>query len=158
MTPRKLRCLHNIDPDSTDLVEPANEPSVLHFSHVFKLKLGDVLSDKRCHSDSSQYLFTMLFFILVYYFVQQLSIDTNPIPPINKQSLESNPCIDLTHCHTIWNIVWSCLITIFSCTWVAIHPNIPCPKKREAKNCFQRWIRNPLLSFAEHCLPLFTCR
>ena len=34
---------------------------------------------------------------------------------------------------------------------------MPCPKKREGKNCFQRWIRNPLLSFAEHRLPLFLC-
>ena len=34
---------------------------------------------------------------------------------------------------------------------------MPCPKQREAKNCFQRWIRNPLLSFAEHRLPLFMC-
>ena len=34
---------------------------------------------------------------------------------------------------------------------------MPCPKKREAKNCFQRWIKNPLLSFAEHRLPLFVC-
>ena len=33
---------------------------------------------------------------------------------------------------------------------------MPCPK-REARNCFQRWIRNPLLSFAEHRLPLFVC-
>ena len=34
---------------------------------------------------------------------------------------------------------------------------MPCPKKREAKNCFQRWIRNPLLSFVEHRLLLFIC-
>ena len=34
---------------------------------------------------------------------------------------------------------------------------MPCPKQREAKNFFQRWIRNPLLSFAEHRLPLFIC-
>ena len=34
---------------------------------------------------------------------------------------------------------------------------MPCPKKREAKNCFQRWIRNPLLSFVEHRLLLFVC-
>ena len=34
---------------------------------------------------------------------------------------------------------------------------MPCPKQREAKNFFQRWIWNPLLSFAEHCLPLFIC-
>lgn len=36
-------------------------------------------------------------------------------------------CADLTHCRTIWNIVWSCLTTIFACTWLAIHPNIPAP-------------------------------
>ena len=26
-----------------------------------------------------------------------------------------------------WNIVWSCFATIFACSWVAIHPNIPAP-------------------------------
>ena len=46
---------------------------------------------------------------------------------------------------------------ILSCTWVAVHPNIPCPKKREGKNCFQRWIRNPLMSLVEHRLLLFVC-
>ena len=30
-------------------------------------------------------------------------------------------------------------------------------QQREAKSRFQRWIRNPLLSFAEHRLPLFIC-
>ena len=37
-------------------------------------------------------------------------------------------------------------MTIFSCTWVAIHPNVPCPKNR-----------NPVISFAGHRLPLFIC-
>ena len=26
---------------------------------------------------------------------------------------------------TIWDIIWSSLTTIFTCTWVACHPNIP---------------------------------
>ena len=97
----------------------------------------------------------MLFIILLYYLA--LYIRANPIPPISSRSFESNSCIDLTYSRTIWNIIWSCLVTIFSCTWVVVHPNMPCPKKREAKNCFQWWIRNPLLSFAEHHLPLFVC-
>ena len=73
------------------------------------------------------------------------------IPPINSCSFE------LVHCRSMLNIIWSCPITIFSCTWVAVHPNIPCPGKRDpkAKICFQGQIRNPLLSFAEH--PLFIC-
>ena len=97
----------------------------------------------------------MLFIVLLYYLA--LYIRASPIPPNICPSLESNSCADVTHTRTIWNIIWSCLATIFSCTWVAVHPNMPCPKKREAKNRFQRWIRNPLLSFAEHRLPLFVC-
>ena len=97
----------------------------------------------------------MLFLIFLYYLA--LSIRTSPIPPISSRSLESNSCADLTYSRTIWNIIWSCLATIFSCTWVAVHPNIPRPKQREAKNCFQIWIQNPLLSFAEHRLLLFIC-
>ena len=53
--------------------------------------------------------------------------------------------------------MWSCIVTIFSCTWVAVHPNIPCPKEREANGWIERCIWNPLLSFAEHRLPLFIC-
>ena len=95
----------------------------------------------------------MLFLVLLYYLA--LSTRANPIPPITSRSLEPNSCSDLSHCRSIWNIIWSCIVMIFSCTWVAVHPNVPCPKKREGKNCFQRWIRNPLMSFVEHHLPLF---
>ena len=28
---------------------------------------------------------------------------------------------------SIYNILWSCLSTIFMCTWIAVHPNIPAP-------------------------------
>ena len=26
---------------------------------------------------------------------------------------------------TVWSIVWSCLATLFACSWVAVHPNVP---------------------------------
>ena len=97
----------------------------------------------------------MLFFLFVYYLFRGASIDASPIPSIDNHLLELNHCTDLTHCRTIWNIIWSCLVTIFSCTWVAVHPNIPCPRKREENSCIQRWIWNPLLSFVENRLPLF---
>ncbi|KAF8805913.1 hypothetical protein BYT27DRAFT_6651276 [Phlegmacium glaucopus] len=29
-----------------------------------------------------------------------------------------------------WSIIWSCLATLFACSWVAIHPNIPAPADR----------------------------
>ena len=99
----------------------------------------------------------MLFLILLYYLAQGVAIDASPISSVGNSSSELNRCTDLTHCRTVWNIIWSCLVTIFSCTWVAVHPNIPSPKKREEKNRFQKWIRNPILSFASHRLPLFVC-
>ena len=99
----------------------------------------------------------MLFFVFLYYLFQSAFIDASPVPSIDDRSLAANRCTDLTHCRTIWSIVWSCLVTIFSCTWVAVHPNIPCPKKRKANSWMERCIWNPLLSFAEHRLPLFVC-
>jgi len=53
-------------------------------------------------------------------------------PPIQRGDVEqpdlmAGACADLTHCRTLWNIIWSCLATIFACTWLAIHPNIPAP-------------------------------
>lgn len=34
---------------------------------------------------------------------------------------------------TVWAILWSCLATIFTCTWVSVHPNIPGPNDSEWK-------------------------
>ena len=45
----------------------------------------------------------------------------------------------------------------FESTWVALHPNVPCLRKRVANSWIEKCIRNPLLSFAEHRLPLFIC-
>ncbi|KDQ49497.1 hypothetical protein JAAARDRAFT_42807 [Jaapia argillacea MUCL 33604] len=36
-------------------------------------------------------------------------------------------CSDIHHCRTMVGIISSCITTIFACTWVAIHPNIPAP-------------------------------
>ena len=33
---------------------------------------------------------------------------------------------------TIWSIVWSCLATLFACSWVAVHPNVPRATDSEA--------------------------
>ena len=26
---------------------------------------------------------------------------------------------------SVWSIVWSCFATLFACSWVAVHPNVP---------------------------------
>ena len=99
----------------------------------------------------------MLFLLFLYYLLQGPSINAGLIPMIEDRSLTGNHCNDLAHCRTVWNIVWSCLVTIFSCTLVAVHPNVPCPKKQEENGWIKRCIWNSLLSFFRHRLPLFIC-
>ena len=34
-------------------------------------------------------------------------------------------CHDSHHCRTVPSIIFSCASTVFLCTWVALHPNVP---------------------------------
>ncbi|CCL99483.1 uncharacterized protein FIBRA_01501 [Fibroporia radiculosa] len=38
-------------------------------------------------------------------------------------------CTDISNCRTLWSIIYSCLATIFTCVWVAVHKNISHPKQ-----------------------------
>ncbi|KAF8971907.1 hypothetical protein BDZ97DRAFT_1901541 [Flammula alnicola] len=42
------------------------------------------------------------------------------------------------HSRTGWDISWSCIITIFACTWSAVHPNIPGPRDSGWTCCKRR--------------------
>ncbi|KAK0440184.1 uncharacterized protein EV420DRAFT_1582048 [Desarmillaria tabescens] len=44
-----------------------------------------------------------------------------PISPEDDQGMPASSKDQ----RTVLNIIWSCLATIFACTWLAIHPNIP---------------------------------
>ncbi|KDR70783.1 hypothetical protein GALMADRAFT_144278 [Galerina marginata CBS 339.88] len=37
--------------------------------------------------------------------------------------------LDSTSQRSTWDILWSCLATIFACTWVSVHPNLPDPRE-----------------------------
>lgn len=50
----------------------------------------------------------------------------------------ANTCDDGKDCRTLWQIVWNCLSTLFLCTWVSIHPNIPGPHEHWAKILLRR--------------------
>ncbi|KDQ58857.1 hypothetical protein JAAARDRAFT_715045 [Jaapia argillacea MUCL 33604] len=47
-------------------------------------------------------------------------------------------CIDINNCRTLWSIVHGCLATVFTCTWVAIHPNLPGPDESTFQIYFRR--------------------
>jgi hypothetical protein len=43
--------------------------------------------------------------------------------------LSTQACICPADQRSLWDILWSCLATIFACSWVSIHPNIPAPSE-----------------------------
>ena len=48
---------------------------------------------------------------------------------INATVLSTSACICPADQRTIWDTLWSCLATIFACSWVSVHPNIPAPNE-----------------------------
>ncbi|KAJ6536478.1 hypothetical protein DFH09DRAFT_992490 [Mycena vulgaris] len=87
----------------------------------------------------------MILLLLVYYIGQATFAGSRPIdgddtfPPSIAARASSSSCPNAEHCRTTWNILWSCLATIFSCTWVAIHPNILRPVNTREMWLVQRW-------------------
>jgi hypothetical protein len=67
----------------------------------------------------------MLIILAVHYLTIE-SVQALPNIPALDQTIPL-ACDDIHRCRTIGNILWSCLVTIFACTWIAIHPNIPSP-------------------------------
>ena len=61
--------------------------------------------------------------------------NTPHLSPVSLQSgssatvLSTSACICPADQRSIWGILWSCLATIFACSWVSVHPNIPAPNE-----------------------------
>ncbi|KAI9507071.1 hypothetical protein F5148DRAFT_981898 [Russula earlei] len=54
-------------------------------------------------------------------------VQTSP-PLVSLDQLHHAPSCDDPHgCRSFWDIIRSCIITIFLCVWVSVHPNIPSP-------------------------------
>jgi hypothetical protein len=78
----------------------------------------------------------MIFLALLYLcffsgFWNTLALPTDSRPPeiLPKNHLQSIFIReeDRFDTRSIYNILWSCLSTIFACTWITVHPNIPAP-------------------------------
>ena len=65
----------------------------------------------------------MLFALVILYFTF-IGVQALPISAVEPSNTVS-ACDNLHHCRTIWNILWTCLVTISACTWVTVHPNVP---------------------------------
>jgi hypothetical protein len=60
------------------------------------------------------------------------SVVSSQITPRSDPSTRQT-CDDIRECRTLWNIIWSCTATIFACTYVALHLNVPGPKESYLK-------------------------
>jgi len=78
----------------------------------------------------------MIFLILLYICLfsgpwNTLALPTDSRPPeiLPRNHVPSIFTRDESKFDTrsIYNILWSCLSTIFACTWITVHPNIPAP-------------------------------
>jgi hypothetical protein len=52
---------------------------------------------------------------------------------VQGRALESrapaDSCEDTNNCRRLFDIIWGCLTTLFACTWVSVHPNVPPPNQ-----------------------------
>ncbi|KAH9962604.1 hypothetical protein BC827DRAFT_1340935 [Russula dissimulans] len=57
-----------------------------------------------------------------------------PSPPLVSRDIFQPPpsCTDTNPggCRSLWDIIRSCVFTIFLCTWASVHPNVPSPADR----------------------------
>ena len=75
----------------------------------------------------------MLLVLILVYLSHTFQTHAAPLTSLLAESgsnatvLNTSPCICATDQRSLWNILWSCLATIFACSWVSVHPNIPGP-------------------------------
>lgn len=77
----------------------------------------------------------MLLSLVTFMLIQQLI--GAPVPTYPPGTLSTVPALLYTRAEadicaqpdgrSVWDIVWGSLVTIFACTWIAVHPNIPGP-------------------------------
>ncbi|KAJ7574608.1 hypothetical protein C8J56DRAFT_1125135 [Mycena floridula] len=52
----------------------------------------------------------------------------------------ADPCENLYTCRRSFDIIWGCLVTLFACTWVAVHPNVPSPGQSSFRLILRRFM------------------
>lgn len=101
-------------------------------------------------------IFQVRTFMLIAFAIHILAwegVRAFPTPIVDRLYIPSH-CNDLHHCRTIWNIIWSSTATIFSCTWVSVHPNIPHPTTLPANTSRQMRRLHETVNFFLHRLML----
>ncbi|KAF7369993.1 hypothetical protein MSAN_00629200 [Mycena sanguinolenta] len=76
--------------------------------------------------------------LLILIAVHLLSRDTIAVPLPHPPDARATPDSCNDNSRTLFSVVWGCLVTIFACTWVSVHPNVPPPKQSHLQLFWQR--------------------
>ena len=73
----------------------------------------------------------MLLVLTLVYLFQGFQSQAAPLieSSSNATVITTPGCICPVDQRMIWDVLWSCLATIFACSWVSVHPNIPGPNE-----------------------------
>ncbi|KIM24455.1 hypothetical protein M408DRAFT_317699 [Serendipita vermifera MAFF 305830] len=96
----------------------------------------------------------MLILILAYYLGQSVHSEAGPIPA-SIEPRDISLCDGQNSWRTLPSIVWSCLSTIFLCTWVAVHPNVHFRPEKHGQRWLGKWLWDSLHELVTYKLPLF---
>ena len=89
---------------------------------------------------------SMLFVLTFIYLFHGFQSHASPLTSILEESsghgnstvIITPACICPADQRTLWDILWSCLATIFACSWVSIHHNIPGPTESSRRIFLRR--------------------
>ncbi|KAJ7151293.1 hypothetical protein C8R43DRAFT_951110 [Mycena crocata] len=68
--------------------------------------------------------------IILLFLVNAFYTNGRPIygPHLDPRA-QRESCDDIHDCRKLFDIIWGCLVTIFACTWVSVHPNVSPPNQ-----------------------------
>ncbi|KAJ7910795.1 hypothetical protein B0H13DRAFT_2485098, partial [Mycena leptocephala] len=71
--------------------------------------------------------------LLLLILVHLLSRNGSAAPVLHTLNARTSTdsCNDINNCRKLFDIIWGCLATIFACTWVSVHPNVPAPNQSQ---------------------------
>ena len=93
--------------------------------------------------------------MLFLFFVYLLSARALPVPAVDKANTPSS-CEDINNCRTLLGIIWSCIATVFLCTWVAVHPNVPEPVDTQDMDFWPKCVHE-ISCFFKNKVVMFIC-
>ena len=94
--------------------------------------------------DACEFSTSMLLVLILVYVFHGFQSHAAPLTSLLAESRDSTTALSTSACicpadqRTVWDILWSCLATIFACSWVSIHPNIPAPNESSRRIFLRR--------------------